>query len=470
MQRQRFQDRQSKDDTPVETIYCTCMWRKPQTRKNKTWDGDGILYIRGASCVLKCRETGQELSSGSLASGWVAEPGKEFSVGGKDIEIDEVLTREQIERELSSTAAEPTRPLEAIVTYPKPAKTFKPPMMTASRPRNTPTASMYLQKIATKPLVNRPFCPPSRAETSTQAEDNQETEPTENLAVSSTYLASKKRRRSDTNLTEAQPITNTDQLELKDHTGPLYFVCLYRKMQGMHSSKTSTWGDDGFLVLYPSSSGCMAVLKDSVKGKTLGSMMLGLQAEVRSGVQLKVGGRQLEIQRQADAGEIEFLESGQTREDESGWSDIVKKDDTVSPFITPLHSTGNSLPKKTFKPRFDVTKRTWSSSASKTDAGWLNRLNPKDIPVVDVVVDPLISRFLRPHQVDGVKFMYECTMGMRGHEAQGCILADEMGLGKSIQAIALLWTLLRQNPLGGQGPVIQRAMIVCPVTLVKVCL
>lgn len=27
------------------------------------------------------------LSSGSLASGWVAEPGKEFSVGGKDIEV-----------------------------------------------------------------------------------------------------------------------------------------------------------------------------------------------------------------------------------------------------------------------------------------------------------------------------------------------------------------------------------------------
>ncbi|EGF98460.1 uncharacterized protein MELLADRAFT_79688 [Melampsora larici-populina 98AG31] len=198
----------------------------------------------------------------------------------------------------------------------------------------------------------------------------------------------------------------------------------------------------------------MAVLKDSVKGKTLGSMMLGLQAEVRSGVQLKVGGRQLEIQRQADAGEIEFLESGQTREDESGWSNIVKKDDTVSPFITPLHSTGNSLPKKTFKPRFDPNV-PGVVVLPRPDAGWLNRLNPKDIPVVDVVVDPLILRFLRPHQVDGVKFMYECTMGMRGHEAQGCILADKMGLGKSIQAIALLWTLLRQNPLGGQGPVIQ---------------
>ena len=27
---------------------------------------------------------------------------------------------------------------------------------------------------------------------------------------------------------------------------------------------------------------------------------------------------------------------------------------------------------------------------------------------------------------EGVKFMYECVMGLRKHEGQGCILADEM--------------------------------------------
>lgn len=35
----------------------------------------------------------------------------------------------------------------------------------------------------------------------------------------------------------------------------------------------------------------------------------------------------------------------------------------------------------------------------------------------------------RPHQVSGVRFMYECVMGMRAQGASGCILADEMGLG-----------------------------------------
>ena len=28
--------------------------------------------------------------------------------------------------------------------------------------------------------------------------------------------------------------------------------------------------------------------------------------------------------------------------------------------------------------------------------------------------------------ISGVRFLYECVMGMRKHEGQGCILADEM--------------------------------------------
>ncbi len=50
---------------------------------------------------------------------------------------------------------------------------------------------------------------------------------------------------------------------------------------------------------------------------------------------------------------------------------------------------------------------------------------------------------MRPHQKEGVLFLYECVMGMKeGFEGQGAILADEMGLGKSLQTIALIWTLM----------------------------
>jgi DNA repair and recombination protein RAD54B len=92
---------------------------------------------------------------------------------------------------------------------------------------------------------------------------------------------------------------------------------------------------------------------------------------------------------------------------------------------------------------------------------------PKGKQLVDVIVDPYIGRHLREHQRDGVKFLYECVMGMRSHDGQGAILADEMGLGKSLQTIALLWTLLKQNPVYEDPPVIRKALIVCPVSLIN---
>lgn len=48
----------------------------------------------------------------------------------------------------------------------------------------------------------------------------------------------------------------------------------------------------------------------------------------------------------------------------------------------------------------------------------------------------------------------------------GAILADEMGLGKTLQCVCVLWTLLRQGPYGGR-PVMKRALVVCPGSLVK---
>ena len=85
---------------------------------------------------------------------------------------------------------------------------------------------------------------------------------------------------------------------------------------------------------------------------------------------------------------------------------------------------------------------------------------------VPVVIDPRLTKVLRPHQVEGVKFLYRCTTGMLDENANGCIMADEMGLGKTLQCIALMWTLLKQSPDAGR-PTIGKCVIACPSSLVR---
>ena len=89
-----------------------------------------------------------------------------------------------------------------------------------------------------------------------------------------------------------------------------------------------------------------------------------------------------------------------------------------------------------------------------------------DHPKIPVVIDPRLAKVLRPHQVEGVKFLYQCTTGMIDEKANGCIMADEMGLGKTLQCITLMWTLLKQSPEAGKST-IQKCVIACPSSLVR---
>eukprot|EP00924_Labyrinthula_sp_SR-Ha-C_P014417 augustus_masked-scaffold_20-processed-gene-5.38-mRNA-1 protein AED:0.12 eAED:0.12 QI:702/0.6/0.5/1/0.8/0.66/6/0/711 len=74
-------------------------------------------------------------------------------------------------------------------------------------------------------------------------------------------------------------------------------------------------------------------------------------------------------------------------------------------------------------------------------------------------VDFFLSTKLRSHQVDGVKFLFNCLTNS-GKDVKlsadeigsviyspsgdrGCILADEMGLGKTLQALTLLWRMFQ---------------------------
>ncbi|KAJ3210200.1 DNA repair and recombination protein rad54b [Entophlyctis luteolus] len=87
-------------------------------------------------------------------------------------------------------------------------------------------------------------------------------------------------------------------------------------------------------------------------------------------------------------------------------------------------------------------------------------------PIVDVVIDPFLSGNLRPHQVEGVRFLYDCVMGFKEFNGHGAILADEMG------TISYgYWLFLKtsqqteQSPYANTPPPVKRALIICPATL-----
>lgn len=60
----------------------------------------------------------------------------------------------------------------------------------------------------------------------------------------------------------------------------------------------------------------------------------------------------------------------------------------------------------------------------------------------NVYVPKVLAKWLRPHQREGVQFMYECVMGLKDFPGAGCILADDMGLGKVRVFMMCLCTML----------------------------
>lgn len=91
---------------------------------------------------------------------------------------------------------------------------------------------------------------------------------------------------------------------------------------------------------------------------------------------------------------------------------------------------------------------------------------PSNSNFTTIAVDPLLVRFLRPHQREGVQFMFDCVAGLcETPNINGCILADDMGLGKTLQSITLLYTLICQGFDG--KPMVRKAIIVTPTSLVS---
>ena len=164
---------------------------------------------------------------------------------------------------------------------------------------------------------------------------------------------------------------------------------------------------------------------------------------------------------------LKVLSKGNVLQDKVATAETMS---SVAPQTILLHSSfKNPLLASTVLPKTDIKEATPRHDPFAPNAIVMKRpaTASKGKQTVDVVVDPILTHHLREHQREGVKFLYECIMGLRDFDGQGAILADEMGLGKTLQTISLLWTLLKQNPMAGDPPVIKKALIVCPVTLIN---
>lgn len=72
-----------------------------------------------------------------------------------------------------------------------------------------------------------------------------------------------------------------------------------------------------------------------------------------------------------------------------------------------------------------------------------------------IVIHKQLVKHLKPHQIEGVKHMFNCCYG--SVKGSGCILAHCMGLGKTLQLITLLHTVVNYPQFATN-----RILILCP--------
>ncbi|XP_066434739.1 DNA repair and recombination protein RAD54B-like isoform X2 [Eleutherodactylus coqui] len=258
------------------------------------------------------------------------------------------------------------------------------------------------------------------------------------------------------------PVTDRRSEEEEPSHPAKYFSVVWCKAS---KKKHKKWEGDAVLI----AKGRSVTLKD-MEGKDIGKgsgyKLKDLEG-LEEGHTLMIGGKEIEVMGTVSA---EDYTSGRCFHAAVMASTQIPTDHVpLKPFTNPAKDrskeSGSSREIQNCRPRHDPSAPN-SIVMPRPSKYHQQVFNKCGYPVVDVVVDPYVVVHLRPHQKEGILFLYECVMGMRVSGQFGAILADEMGLGKTLQCISLIWTLLRQGPYGGK-PVLKKALIVTPGSLVK---
>ena len=245
-----------------------------------------------------------------------------------------------------------------------------------------------------------------------------------------------------------------------------YFSCLYAKRKSAKNRSSKTWLDGVVLTVPP-----VTTLFDDA-GKPVAKAKAGTCV---AGTTMEIGNWEVEIQ--DPVAESAFLSGAALSGGGGAGAAASASTATAAPFSKPFANAKTNAPiggashEKKSSPR--ETERT--PSEPPAGAFVLSRAGDAfpGLPApakTHVAVDAFLADALRPHQREGVSFMYEAVSGLRrdahtGAPHFGCLLAHEMGMGKTLQVIALLWTLLKQGPSG--SPFARKAVVVCPASLVR---
>ncbi|KAL2715707.1 DNA repair and recombination protein RAD54B-like isoform X1 [Vespula squamosa] len=255
--------------------------------------------------------------------------------------------------------------------------------------------------------------------------------------------------KNDSAILECGPELNTinkNECSYIESNNKLTFNVVFGKIT---TKKHKTWDSDGFLEVL----GKNAVLKD-LDGNIIGRTTVNPQC-INEGFRLFIASKEVEI--------ISLVSN-----DVNLARDICKGIEDREPPRKRLKTSniGSCLLAVYQCYKIDITGSEITSESLImpsfcTKMNGTDNINPETEQQVSV--DACLTNVLRPHQRDGVIFLYECIMGIKIENNFGAILADEMGLGKTLQCITLVWTLLKKGPFG--KPILKRVLIVTPSSL-----
>ena len=194
----------------------------------------------------------------------------------------------------------------------------------------------------------------------------------------------------------------------------LYFSCLYAKRKSAKNRSSKSWVDGIAINQHPTTTLLDMTGKIVAKGKA------GTCVE---GTTMEIGNWEVEIQ--DSVSEESFLSGAALAGGSTAPPPAALRAPAAvrnaAPF-RPAVGSIRALEKQPLEkqPLHDASKE---GSIVLSSAGVI----PEGRSNFTVVVDPYIGRHLRPHQRDGVRFMYECVVGLRrggaGFDPQGMSLA-----------------------------------------------